>query len=66
LISADPPQAATCAQILAALEQAGWQIDEVWDDRVEASDGDRYGIGIFFEQAVPVEICYGDGEQDLQ
>jgi hypothetical protein len=67
LIGTDPlPTSDTHASILSALKRAGWQIDDVWDDRVEASDGDRYGIGIFFEQAVPVEICYGDGEEDLQ
>jgi hypothetical protein len=52
--------------MLAALKRAGWQIDDVRHDRVEASDGDRYGIGILFEQGVPVELCYGEGELDRQ
>jgi hypothetical protein len=33
---------------------------------VEASDGERYGVAVFFERGAPVEICYGDGEEDLQ
>jgi hypothetical protein len=32
---------------------------------IEASDG-RYGVAVFFEQGIPVEICYGDGEADMQ
>jgi hypothetical protein len=56
----------TRASILAALERAGWQIDDVRDDRVETSDGERYGLAVFLEAGTPVEICYGDGEEDLQ
>ena len=57
---------ATPADILAALERAGWQIDDIQYDRVEASDDQRYGVAVFFDQGIPVEICYGDGEEDLQ
>jgi hypothetical protein len=57
---------ATRADIVAALERAGWQIDDLRDDRVEASDGRRFGVAVLFEGGVPVEICYGDGEEDLQ
>jgi hypothetical protein len=51
---------------LAALERAGWQIDADEPHVIEASDGERYGVAVFFEGSVPVEICYGDGELDLQ
>jgi hypothetical protein len=61
----EPP--ATHAAILASLERAGWQIDSDEPHAVEASDGERYGLAVLFDQgAVPVEICYGDGEEDLQ
>jgi len=33
---------------------------------IEASDDQRYGVAVFFERGVPVEICYGDGEADMQ
>jgi hypothetical protein len=67
LISADPPRAAARESILAALERAGWQIDADEPHVIEASDGEqRYGLAVFFERGVPVEICYGDGEEDLQ
>jgi len=34
---------------------------------IEASDGEqRYGVAVFFERGAPVEICYGDGEPDMQ
>lgn len=67
MIGTDPlPTSDTRASILAALKRAGWQIDDVRDDRVEASDGERFGVAVFFERRVPVEICYGDGEEDLQ
>ena len=49
-----------------ALERAGWQIDDVRHDCVEASDGERYGVAIFMDKGQPVSIEYGDGEQDLQ
>lgn len=52
----------TRASILAALERAGWQIDADEPHVMEASDGERYGVAVFFEWVVPVEICYGDGE----
>jgi hypothetical protein len=51
---------------LAALERAGWQIDADEPHVIEASDGERYGVAVFFEGSVPVEICYGDGELDMQ
>jgi hypothetical protein len=57
---------ATRAEIRAALERAGWQLDDEQPERIEASDGQRYGVAVFFERGVPVEICYGDGEEDLQ
>ena len=56
----------TRASILAALERAGWQIDADEPHVMEASDGERYGVAVFFERVVPVEICYGDGEADMQ
>jgi hypothetical protein len=52
--------------MLAALERAGWEIDSDEAHVVEASDGERFGVGIYFQDGVPVEICYGDGERDLQ
>jgi hypothetical protein len=61
MISADPAQHQQ-AEIRAALERAGWQIDDIQHDRVEASDGERYGLAVYFEAGMPVEICYGDGE----
>jgi hypothetical protein len=33
---------------------------------IEASDGERYGVAVYFEGGVPVEVCYGDGELDMQ
>lgn len=60
----EPP--ATRAEILAALERAGWQLDSDEPHAVEASDGERYGVAVFFESSVPVEIEYGDGERDRQ
>jgi hypothetical protein len=65
LISADPAQHQQ-AEILAALERAGWEIDADEPHVIEASDRERYGVAVFFERGVPVEICYGDGEEDLQ
>jgi hypothetical protein len=56
---------ATRAHILAALERAGWQLDSDEPHVMEASDG-RYGVAVYCEQGIPVEICYGDGEEDLQ
>ena len=56
----------TRASILAALERAGWQIDADEPHVMEASDGECYGVAVFFERVVPVEICYGDGEADMQ
>ena len=66
MISADPPQAPTCTEILTALERAGWRLDAVEPHVIEASDRDRYGLAVFLEAGTPVEICYGDGERDLQ
>ena len=67
MISVNPPQPATRAEILAALERAGWQLDSHEPHVIEATDGEqRYGVAVFFEGDVPVEICYGDGEEDLQ
>jgi hypothetical protein len=59
-------RSAAPAEVLAALERAGWQIDDIQHDRIEASDDQRYGVAVFFDRGLPVEICYGDGEQDLQ
>ena len=56
----------TRASIIAALERAGWQIDADEPHVMEASDGERYGVAVFFERVVPVAICYGDGEADMQ
>jgi hypothetical protein len=44
------------------LERAGWKLDAEEPHVIEASDGERYGVAVFFERGVPVEICYGDGE----
>jgi len=67
LIGTDPlPTSDTRASILAALERAGWELDADEPHVIEASDGERYGVTVFFEQGVPVEICYGDGEEDHQ
>jgi len=60
----EPP--ATRASILAALERTGWQIDADERHVSEVSDGDRVGVAVCFEQGAPVEICYGDGELDMQ
>ncbi len=60
----EPP--VTRADILAALERAGWEIGSDEAHVLEASDGERFGVGIYFQGGVPVEICYGDGEEDLQ
>jgi hypothetical protein len=66
LIGADPsPVSNFRASMLAALERAGWQLDSDEPHVIEASDG-RYGVAVFFEQGIPVEICYGDGEADMQ
>jgi hypothetical protein len=65
LISAEPAQHQH-AEILAALERSGWQLDAEEPHVIEASAGERYGVAVFFERGVPVEICYGDGELDLQ
>jgi hypothetical protein len=61
-----PISTATRTEILAALERAGWQLDSDEPHVIEASDGERYGLAVFFESSVPVEICYGDGGEDLQ
>ena len=67
MISTDPlPTSDTRASILTALERAGWKLDAEEPHVIEASDGERYGVAVFFERGVPVEICYGDGEEDLQ
>jgi hypothetical protein len=52
--------------ILSALDRAGWQLDDEQPERIEASDGQRYGVAVFFDRGGPVEICYGDGVEDLQ
>jgi hypothetical protein len=65
LISADPAQHHH-AEILLALEGAGWQIDADEPHAIEASDGERYGVAVFFQGGIPVEICYGDGQFDRQ
>jgi hypothetical protein len=61
-----PISTAIRAEILTALERAGWQLDSDEPHVIEASDGERYGLAVFFEGSVPVEICYGDGVEDLQ
>jgi hypothetical protein len=67
MIDPDPlPTSDTSARILCALEQTGWQIDSDEPHVIEASDGERYGVAVFFERGVPVEICYGDGDEHLQ
>jgi hypothetical protein len=67
LISTDTlPASDTSASILTALERAGWQLDSHEPHVIEASDRERYGVAVFFERGVPVEICYGDGEADMQ
>jgi len=67
LIGTDPlPTSDTRASLLAALERAGWEIDAEEPHVIEASDSERYGVAVFFERGAPVEICYGDGEEDLQ
>jgi hypothetical protein len=67
LIGTDPlPTSDTRASILAALERAGWQLDSDEPHVIEVSDGERFGVGIYLQGGVPVEICYGDGEEDLQ
>jgi hypothetical protein len=60
----EPP--ATRAEVRAALERSGWQLDAEEPHAIEASDAERYGVAVFFERGVPVEICYGDGEADMQ
>jgi hypothetical protein len=61
-----PISTAIRAEILTALERAGWQLDSDEPHVIEASDGERYGLAVFFESSVLVEICYGDGEADMQ
>jgi hypothetical protein len=63
LIGTDPlPTSDTGADILVALKRAGWGLDSQEPHVIEASDGERYGVAVLFERGVPVEICYGDGE----
>jgi len=38
------------------LERSGWEIDDLQPDRIEASDGERYGVAVFFEAEQPVSI----------
>lgn len=52
--------------VRAALERSGWQVDADEPHVIEASDGERYGVAVFFEAGQPVSIEYGDGEHDLQ
>ena len=67
MIGTDPlPTSDTGADILVALKRAGWQLDSDEPHVIEASDGERYGVAVYIERGVPVEICYGDGEEDLQ
>ncbi len=61
------PTSDTRASILVALKRAGWEVIDADEPHViEASDGRRFGVAIFFERGVPVELCYGDGDEDLQ
>ena len=64
MIGTDPlPASDTRASILAALRRAQWEIDSDEPHVIEASDGQlSYGVAVFFERGVPVEICYGNGE----
>jgi hypothetical protein len=65
LIGTDPlPTSDTGADILVALKRAGWGLDSDEAHVIEASDGERFGVAVFFERGIPVEICYGDGEED--
>ena len=67
MIGTNPlPTSDTRASILTALERAGWQLDADEAHVIEASDRQRYGIAVLFEGGVPVEICYGDGDEDQQ
>ena len=54
------------AAVRAALGRAGWRIDADEPHVIEASDGERYGVAVFFKRGRPVSIEYGDGGQDLQ
>jgi hypothetical protein len=61
------PTSDTRAGILLALKRAGWEMIDADEPHViETSDGLRFGAAVLFESGVPVEICYGDGEEDLQ
>jgi hypothetical protein len=60
------PTSDTRASTLAALERAGWQLDSHEPYVIEASDRERYGLSVFLEAGTPVEICYGDGVENLQ
>jgi hypothetical protein len=64
LIGTDPlPTSDSRESILTALERAGWQLDSDEPHVIEASNGQQsYGMAVFLERGVPVEICYGDGE----
>jgi hypothetical protein len=59
----DPDRRANVRQ---ALQRAGWQIDDERPDCIEASNGERYGVAVFFEAGRPVCVEYGDGKQNLQ
>jgi hypothetical protein len=48
------------------LRRAQWQLDSDEPHVIEASDGHHYGLAVFFERGVPVEICYGDSDDHLQ
>jgi hypothetical protein len=53
-------------EVAASLLAAGWRIDAEEPHAIEASGGHRFGVAVFFEDGLPVEVCYGDGDEDLQ
>lgn len=40
-------------------------MDDEQPERVEASDGERYGVAVLFEGGEPAMLEYGDGEECL-
>jgi hypothetical protein len=60
------PELTPREEVRQVLRNAGWHIDDERPDRIEASDGNRYGVAVFFEAGQPVFIEYGNGEINLQ
>jgi hypothetical protein len=54
------------AAVRAALERAGWRLDADEPHVIEASDGESYGVAVFFEDGQPITIEYSCGELDVQ